>query len=84
MTGPLLTSSGKNARTGQTLPARKGCRARPATRGGGHPIVQLAFHPIGNRNCSNVASLADQINGSPMLLALLEMIQGQGHSFMPP
>ncbi len=29
-------------------------------------------------------SLADQINNCPMLFALLEMIQCQGHSFMPP
>ncbi len=50
----------------------------------GHPIVQLASHPIGNRNRSNLASLADQINNCPMLFALLEMIQFQGHSFMPP
>jgi hypothetical protein len=46
-------------------------------------MVQLASHPIGNRNRSNVASLADQINDGPMLFALLEVIQGQGHSFMP-
>src|ERR1700726_587128 len=50
----------------------------------GHPIVQLASHPIENRNRSNVASLPDQINNCPMLFALLEMIEGQGHSFMPP
>jgi hypothetical protein len=50
----------------------------------GHPIVQLASHPIANRNRSNVASLADQINNGPMLFALLEMIQCQSHGFMPP
>jgi hypothetical protein len=40
------------------------------------PIVQFGSHPIVNRNRSNVASLANQINNGPMLLALLEMIQG--------
>src|SRR6266852_9460400 len=52
--------------------------------GGGQPIVQFGSHPIGNRNRSNVASLADQINNGPMLLALLEMIQCQSPGFMPP
>jgi len=31
-------------------------------------------HPIGNGNCSKVAALANQINNSPMLFALLEVI----------
>src|SRR5437879_8439633 len=51
--------------------------------GCGEPIVQFGSHPIGNRNCSNVASLADQINNGPMLLALLELIQCQSDGFMP-
>jgi len=50
----------------------------------GHPIVQLASYPIGNRNRSNVASLADQINDGPMLFAPLQMIECQRYSFMPP
>src|ERR1700751_4443428 len=52
--------------------------------GCGEPIVELGSHPIRNWNCSNVASLADQINNGPMLFALLEMIKSQRHSFMPP
>src|SRR5208282_508123 len=48
------------------------------------PILQFGSHPIGNWNRSNVASFADQINNCPMLFALLEMIQCQSHSFMPP
>jgi hypothetical protein len=31
-----------------------------------------------------VASLANQINNGPMLFALWEVIQSQGHGFMPP
>src|SRR4029077_2943575 len=42
--------------------------------GCGEPILQFGSHPIRNRNRSNVASLADQINDGPMLFALLEMI----------
>src|SRR5712691_8088636 len=49
----------------------------------GEPIVEFGSHPIRKRNGSNVASLADQVNNSPMLLALLEMIQCQSHAFMP-
>jgi hypothetical protein len=52
--------------------------------GRGEPIVQFGSHPIGNRNRSDVASLANQINNGPMLFALLKMIQGQSHGFMPP
>src|SRR6266446_1698212 len=52
--------------------------------GCGEPIVQLGSPPIRNRNRSDVASLADQINNGPMLFALLEMIQSQRHDFMPP
>ena len=52
--------------------------------GCGEPIVQFGSHPIGNRNRSNVTSLAHQINNGPMLFALLEMIQCQSHGFMPP
>src|SRR6266566_9624862 len=43
--------------------------------GCGEPIVQFGSHPIGNRNRSNVASLADQINNGPMLFALLIQCQ---------
>jgi hypothetical protein len=50
----------------------------------GDPIVQFGSHLIGNRNRSNVASLANEINNGPMVFALLEMIQCQGHGFMPP
>src|SRR6266852_7168382 len=52
--------------------------------GCGEPILWFGSHPIGNRNRSNVASLAHQINNGPMLFALLEMIQSQRHGFMPP
>src|ERR1017187_4184535 len=48
------------------------------------PIVEFGSHPIGNRNRSDVASLANQIHNGPMLFALLEMIQGQSHVLMPP
>jgi len=37
----------------------------------------------GNWNCSNVASLADQINNGPVLFALLEVFQSHRHGFMP-
>jgi hypothetical protein len=47
------------------------------------PIVQFGSHPIGNRNRPNVACLTNQIDNGPMLFALLEMIQGQSHGFMP-
>jgi len=40
----------------------------------GEPIVRFGSQPIGNRNRSDVASLANQINNGPMLFALLEMI----------
>src|SRR6266581_327168 len=40
--------------------------------GCGEPIVQFGSHPNGNRNRSNVACLAHQINNGPMLFALLE------------
>ena len=49
----------------------------------GEPIVEFGSHPIRNWNCSDVASLADQINNGPMLFALLEVIQSQRHGFMP-
>src|SRR5229473_1132453 len=49
----------------------------------GEPIVEFGSHPIRDWNCSNVASLADQINNGPMLFALLEVIQSQRHGFMP-
>jgi hypothetical protein len=49
----------------------------------GEPIVEFSSHPIRNWNCSNVASLANQINNGPMLFALLEVIQSQRHGFMP-
>jgi hypothetical protein len=52
--------------------------------GGGEPIVQFGSHPIRNRNRSDVASLANQINNGPMFFALLEMLQSQRHGFMPP
>src|SRR6266550_9583489 len=41
----------------------------------GEPIVEFGSHPIRNRNRSNVASLADQINNGPMLFALLIQCQ---------
>ena len=47
--------------------------------GCGEPIVQLA-----NRNRSNMTSLANQIDYGPVLFALLETIQCQSHSFVPP
>ncbi len=52
--------------------------------GCGEPIVQFGSHPIGNRNRSDVASLANQIHNGPMIFALLEMSQGQSHGLMPP
>ena len=52
--------------------------------GCGELIVQFGSHPIGNRNRSNVASLAHQVNNRPMLFALLKMLQSQRHGFMPP
>jgi len=52
--------------------------------GCGDPLVQFGSYPIWNRNRSNMASLADQIDNGPMLLALLEVIQSQRHGFMPP
>jgi hypothetical protein len=52
--------------------------------GRSEPSVQFVSHPIEKRNRSNMASLADQINNGPMLLALLEVIQSQRHGFVPP
>jgi hypothetical protein len=52
--------------------------------GCGDPNVQFGSYPIWNRNRSNVAALANQINNGPMLFPLLEMIQSQSHGFMPP
>src|ERR1017187_8997109 len=37
------------------------------------PFVQSRFDPIGDRNGTNVTTLANQIHHSPMLLALLEI-----------
>ncbi len=42
--------------------------------GRAEPVLQFGSHPVRNRNGSNVASLADEINNGPMLFALLEMI----------
>jgi hypothetical protein len=43
-----------------------------------------ALTQSGNWNRPNMASLSNQLNNGPMLFALLEMIQCQGHGFMPP
>jgi hypothetical protein len=45
--------------------------------GCGSPIAQFVSHPIGHRNRSNVASLANQINNGPMVFALLESMLGR-------
>ena len=45
---------------------------------------QFGSNPSGNRNRSDVVPLANQINNGPMLFALWEVIQSQGHGFMPP
>jgi hypothetical protein len=71
-----------------SVQAKTGCAHGPDAGDGGRlfrgePIVQFGSHPIRNRNRSDVASLADQINNGPMLFALLEMIQSQRHGFMP-
>ena len=47
--------------------------------GCGEPIVQFGSHPNGNRNRSNVACLAHQINNGPMLFALLERAYSSAH-----
>ena len=52
--------------------------------GCGEPIVEFGSHPIRNWHCSDVASLADQINNGPMFFASVEVIQSQRHGFMPP
>jgi len=52
--------------------------------GCGEPIVQFGSHPIGNWNRFGCDLPCNEINNGPMLLALLEMIQCQSHSFMPP
>jgi hypothetical protein len=52
--------------------------------GGNEPIVEFVSHPIWNRNRPNVASLANQIDNSPVFFAPLEIIQSQGHGFVPP
>jgi hypothetical protein len=54
----------------------------PLNCGCAEPILQFGSHPVRNRNGSNVASLADQINNGPMLFALLEMT-GQGQTISP-
>src|SRR6266853_3483907 len=38
----------------------------------GKPIVQFGSHPIGNRNCANVASLTYQIDDGPVFFPLLQ------------
>jgi hypothetical protein len=38
-----------------------------------HPRVNSSFYPVRNRNCSNVAALADKIGNNPALLPLLDI-----------
>jgi hypothetical protein len=52
--------------------------------GCGEAIVQFGSHPIRNWNRSDVTSLTNQVDNGPVLFALLEMIQGQSHGFLPP
>ena len=42
-------------------------------RGGSCPLVYRRLHPIGNRDGSNVAALADQIDQRPVLFPLLDV-----------
>ena len=58
-----MPNSGWNA--SEQPPVRDGC--------GAGPFVQSRFNPIGNRNRSDVSTLANQIHDGPMLLALLEI-----------
>src|SRR5258708_8155952 len=46
------------------------------------PHSQFAFHPVRNRNRSNVASLTHQVDDGPVFLPLLEMIQRQCDGFV--
>src|SRR5579863_6074876 len=41
------------------------------------PFVQEFFHPVGNGNCPNVASLADEIDDCPAVLTTLEMVESE-------
>src|SRR3954467_14006572 len=48
------------------------------------PIAELALHPIGNGNSSNMTTLAYQIYDCPVLLTLLKMIESQSYGLVPP
>ena len=39
------------------------------------PGVQELFHPVGNGNCPNVATLADKIDDRPAVFTSLEMVE---------
>src|ERR1017187_2712494 len=62
---PVSPDRAGTIHTSEQLPARDG-------RGLG-PCVQSRFDPIGNWNGPNVTTLANQIDHSPMLLALLDV-----------
>jgi hypothetical protein len=51
--------------------------------GGGDPSINSSFHPIENRNGSDVAALADKIAYDPMLPSLLYVFNAQGSQFGP-
>src|SRR5260370_25467285 len=62
---PVSPDRARTIHTSEQPPVRYGC--------GLGPFIQSRFDPIGNRNCSDVSTLANQIHDGPMLLALLEI-----------
>jgi hypothetical protein len=48
------------------------------------PIVNGSLNPRRHRDGSNVTGFANQIDDGPVILATLEMINGQSKSRLPP
>ncbi len=43
------------------------------------PLVDGAFRPKGNRNCTDVLSLANQVSNNAMLFAHLKISRPESH-----
>jgi hypothetical protein len=48
------------------------------------PVVDSLFDPAGDRHCTDMASFAHEVHDGPVILPLLEMVNGEMHEFRPP
>ena len=67
-----------------SLPCHRSEDFALTNRSGLCPLIESGFHPIRNGHRANVATLADQIDHSPVTLAHLDFIQLQPHEFRSP